>query len=25
MPFREYFTRLKDFLLLRVSGWFNAN
>jgi SanA protein len=25
MPFREYFTRLKDFLLLRVSGWFNAD
>jgi vancomycin permeability regulator SanA len=25
MPFREYFTRLKDFLLLRISGWFNAN
>jgi SanA protein len=25
MPLREYFTRLKDFLLLRVSGWFNAD
>jgi SanA protein len=25
MPLREYFTRLKDFLLLRISGWFNAN
>jgi SanA protein len=25
MPFREYFTRLKDFQLLRISGWFNAD
>jgi vancomycin permeability regulator SanA len=25
MPFREYFTRLKDFILLRVSSWFNAD
>jgi vancomycin permeability regulator SanA len=25
MPFREYFTRLKDFVLLRISGWFNAD
>lgn len=25
MPPREYFTRLKDFLLLRISGWFNAD
>ncbi len=25
MPLREYFTRLKDFALLRVSGWFNAD
>jgi SanA protein len=25
IPSREYFTRLKDFLLLRVSRWFNAD
>lgn len=25
IPFREYFVRLKDFILLRISKWFNAN
>jgi SanA protein len=25
IPSREYFTRLKDFILLRVSRWFNAD
>jgi vancomycin permeability regulator SanA len=25
MPSREYFTRLKDFFLLRISRWFNAD
>jgi vancomycin permeability regulator SanA len=25
IPSREYFTRLKDFFLLRVSRWFNAD
>lgn len=25
IPFREYFVRLKDFLLLRISNWFNAD
>ena len=25
IPFREYFTRLKDFVLLRISRWFNAD
>lgn len=25
IPSREYFTRLKDFILLRISRWFNAN
>jgi vancomycin permeability regulator SanA len=25
MPSREYFTRLKDFVLLRISRWFNAD
>jgi SanA protein len=25
VPAREYFTRLKDFILLRISWWFNAN
>ncbi|MEO7426756.1 MAG: YdcF family protein [Fibrobacteria bacterium] len=25
VPVREYFTRLKDFILLRISRWFNAD
>ena len=25
VPSREYFTRLKDFILLRISRWFNAD
>jgi vancomycin permeability regulator SanA len=25
VPTREYFTRLKDFILLRISRWFNAD
>lgn len=25
VPPREYFTRLKDFILLRISRWFNAD
>ncbi|MDB5050450.1 MAG: hypothetical protein JWO30_3521 [Fibrobacteres bacterium] len=25
IPSREYFTRLKDFILLRISRWFNAD
>ena len=25
IPAREYFTRLKDFILLRISRWFNAD
>jgi SanA protein len=25
VPAREYFTRLKDFILLRISRWFNAD
>ncbi|HKP97303.1 MAG TPA: YdcF family protein [Fibrobacteria bacterium] len=25
IPPREYFTRLKDFILLRISRWFNAD
>ncbi len=25
IPVREYFVRLKDFILLRISRWFNAN
>jgi SanA protein len=25
IPFREYLVRLKDFILLRISRWFNAN
>ena len=25
VPSREYFTRIKDFILLRISRWFNAD